>query len=309
MKHKYTLEKYNGHNRYTCPQCRKSRQFSHYVDEETGEYLAENVGKCNRENNCGYHYTPKQHFSDTKIPQTNTKNCFLQTPKRTQTPKSISFISADVLERTLQRDKTILQRAETNYFIHFLVHKFGVQIANELCEHYYIGTAKDNRTVFWQIDINEKIRAGKLMLYNPKTGNRNKKHHINWAHSKLNLPNYNLQQCFFGEHLLNLGNQKHKSIAIVESEKTAIIASFYFQDFVWLACGGLSNLNATKCEVLQNRNVVLFPDLGGYDKWNAKANQFGFSCSDLLEREACDEDKKEGYDIVDYLIQLNTISL
>jgi hypothetical protein len=45
---------------------------------------------------------------------------------------------------------------------------------------------------------------------------------ISWVHSVLKLPNYNLSQCFFGEHLLI---DTTKTVAIVESEKTAVIAS------------------------------------------------------------------------------------
>ena len=64
------------------------------------------------------------------------------------------------------------------------------------------------------------------MLYSPKTGKRSKEpyHAPNWVHKVLNLPEFSLQQCFFGEHLLK-GNTK--PVAICESEKTAIIASVY----------------------------------------------------------------------------------
>ena len=27
-------------------------------------YLSDSVGKCNRLNKCGYHYTPRQYFAD-----------------------------------------------------------------------------------------------------------------------------------------------------------------------------------------------------------------------------------------------------
>jgi hypothetical protein len=27
-----------------------------------GEHIHPSVGRCNRESNCGYHYTPKQYF-------------------------------------------------------------------------------------------------------------------------------------------------------------------------------------------------------------------------------------------------------
>ena len=100
------------------------------------------------------------------------------------------------------------------------------------------------------------------MLYNPNTGKRveEPKNYFSWMHSYLKLSNYKLDQCFFGEHLLK---ENKKPVAIVESEKSAIVASFYLPEFIWLASGGLQHLNQQKCNVLLARNVVLFPDLGG----------------------------------------------
>ena len=64
MTHTYSLQKYAGpSSRYTCPNCGGAHKFTRYVDEE-GNILAENVGRCDRESSCGYHYTPKQFFQD-----------------------------------------------------------------------------------------------------------------------------------------------------------------------------------------------------------------------------------------------------
>ena len=67
--YKYTLEPYDGiKSRYHCPACkRKEKKFSRYINTQTLEHIHETVGKCNRESNCGYHYTPKQYFQDNKI--------------------------------------------------------------------------------------------------------------------------------------------------------------------------------------------------------------------------------------------------
>lgn len=96
---------------------------------------------------------------------------------------------------------------------------------------------------------------------------------------------------------------------MVESEKTAIIASVYFPGFVWLATGGLSNLKADNCAVLRGRNVVLFPDLNAFDKWSAKAETLSrfanVAVSDLLEKNAPDIDRHNGYDLADYLVQFS----
>ena len=139
------------------------------------------------------------------------------------------------------------------------------------------------------------------MLYNSNTGKRIKVPHsyINWYHSifkkKLNLSEYNIQQCLFGEHILN--ENKSKNIAIVESEKTAIICSIYFPHVVWLASGGLTNITENKLECVLNKNVTLYPDNGAFDKWKEKADMFNFNISSLLEEKGSD-----GQDIADLLL-------
>ena len=64
----YILEPYAGRNsRHTCPQCGEPHEFTRYIDTDTGEILADNVGRCNRIDQCGYHYTPKQYFTGKGI--------------------------------------------------------------------------------------------------------------------------------------------------------------------------------------------------------------------------------------------------
>lgn len=82
------------------------------------------------------------------------------------------------------------------------------------------------------------------------------------------IQDFNLRQCLFGEQQLTA---RASPVAIVESEKTAITASAYLPDFIWLACGSLTNLTADKCRVLTGRKVVLFPDLKCFDKWRDRA--------------------------------------
>ena len=113
-----------------------------------------------------------------------------------------------------------------------------------------------------------------------------------------------MKQCLFGEHLLR---DKVKPIAIVESEKTAIIASAYIPNFTWLASGSLYNLNAEICSVLEGRRVILFPDLNCFQKWDEKAKALehiaSFTVSDLLESKASSLERNQGLDLADYLVQ------
>ena len=304
--YRFTLEKYCGPaSKYDCPQCENSKTFTRYIDNVTGKHLDTIVGRCDRLANCGYHYKPKEFFREKNISfsQNNLYNPY--SPKKPIKLKPISFIDKNLFIQTLNN-------YDSNNFVLFLTNLFNEEIVTTLIRNYYIGTIKNrnNSTIFWQIDINGNIRTGKSIQYNSLTGKRSKDvySHINWIPNIFNLPKLNFKQCLFGEHLLK---DISKPIAIVESEKTAIIASVFFPDFIWLATGGLSNLNADKCSVLKGRKVFLFPDLNGFDRWSAKAKEMAnithFNVSDLLERKASDYEKEQGLDLADYLI--NRINL
>jgi hypothetical protein len=58
--YRFILEPYKSPaSRYNCPQCDEPKTFARYIDTYAGDkQLGDHVGKCNRENSCGYHYTP-----------------------------------------------------------------------------------------------------------------------------------------------------------------------------------------------------------------------------------------------------------
>ncbi len=141
------------------------------------------------------------------------------------------------------------------------------------------------------------------MLYDHSNGKRIKKpyNHINWIHKALKVEDFSLNQCFFGLHRIH--EDYNKPIAIVESEKTAIIMSIIVPEVIWIATGSKQNLKAPLMEPLKGRKIVLYPDKGEYDDWMKKAELFkviGFKLevSDILEN----TNFKEGTDLADYYL-------
>ena len=303
---RYILQPYNGiKTKYQCPKCDKKGVFVRYIDITTNEHLSPIVGRCDREINCGYHYKPKQYFYDNKIDSKSIRHSEpIQLNRVIKSPKASSYVSSEIFKQSLRN-------YEENNFIKFLVRLFDIQITNQLIAQYFIATSKhwNGATVFWQIDSLGKIRSGKIMLYNSETGKRIKEPfpHITWVHKALNYNDFNLEQCLFGEHLLK--NDQIKPVALVESEKTAVLASVYLPQFIWLAIGGMYNLNVEKCRILKGRTVVLFPDLNGFNKWESKVKGLShlgkFIISDLLEKKAFDNEKQQGLDLADYLLKFN----
>ena len=299
---RYRLEPYNGmKTRFCCPKCGKQNVFTKYIDTDKNEYLNDSVGCCSRIIKCGYHYKPREYFQDNNI---SSNAIFKKNKSFDKKPRSkVSYIDVEIMKKSIATK-------ESNFFIDYLAKLWDLETAFFLAEKYNVGTSRhwNGSTVFWQMDKNNRVRSGKIMLYNAFDGKRIKKpyNYINWVHKVLKLERFNLEQCYFGEHLLV--DDKNKPVAIVESEKTAIIASVYLPEFIWLACGSVNNLNQAKTRCLKGRSVVLFPDLKCFDLWNDKipklTNLAIFRTSTLLRDNATDKERDLGLDLADFLIKI-----
>ncbi|MEI6754444.1 MAG: DUF6371 domain-containing protein [Paludibacter sp.] len=342
------LQPYKGKDtRHTCPSCKAKLSFTQYLDGNTHKPIHDIVGKCNRESKCGYHYTPKQFFIDNPLspsPMERAGVRSLSPPFRGGREGSYSSNTTNVEKRSTPSQKqsipfslslgrgcpqdgsgrgaggevpfSFVEKSASykSNFVRFLFDYFSDEQIRKAADIYALGATKNKEVIFWQIDITGKVRTGKIMQYNTTTGKRLKHESgaIDWVHNKLKktgaLPeDFNLQQCFFGEHLLKI--YPDKQVAIVESEKSAIIASCIMPELIWLAAGNINGLSIEKCKVLKNRNVMLYPDLGAYEKWSIKAEELQEQChckvliSNLLEGEASEFDRANGFDIADYMIE------
>ena len=178
--HRFILQPYSSPaSRFRCPQCRhRNKTFTRYIDLETDSYLAGNVGRCDREEKCGYHYTPRQHFAqnpcDVRVRQIKVSNAMPVKDLFNHLPASL--VKGSMVQKAYIR----------NNFILFLAEIFGWETALQAAGRYKIGTAKrwHGATVFWQVDTKGRVRTGKIMLFNKGTGKRVKQpfNHIAWAH-------------------------------------------------------------------------------------------------------------------------------
>ena len=191
----------------------------------------------------------------------------------------------------------------------------------EVMKEYHVGTARNGMTIWWQIDEQQRVRTGKMMLYGID-GHRNKesKYNFDFIHAALfrdpRFPQYDEdkqepQQCLFGLHLLDHYKRPNidQTVCIVESEKTAVLMAIAYGNHpmqVWMACGGIESLNHTKLKPLiqQHRRIVLYPDRDGIQKWQQKAESLHY---DRLVVDAtpvtkwwkpCDGEKADIADIV-----------
>lgn len=301
---RYQLERYRGKvTRHTCPQCGKLNSFVRYVDVTDGSYIGDDIGRCNRESKCGYHNPP------------NTKN--IDTDKSlmvSATEADQKYIEPDIYNYLNSSYLIKYNKTFKNNFIEFLLNNFDTNKVVRILDRYHIGGGYHWRgsTIFWQIDQNLKVRTGKVMLYNKDTCKRVKEpyNHISWVHTPkykdeglgYNV-DFNLRQCFFGEHLLTTMSNI-KEINVVEAEKTAIICSIERPEKVFVATGGLQNISESRLLPFKDYKMVFHPDKGkAHTIWETKLQPFrelfDIEVSTFLNKQ---ESVEEGDDLADYII-------
>lgn len=282
-----------------------------YLDSN-GLALSSEVGKCDRKDNCNWHYSPSDFFRDRGL-RSGSHEGFRPLIKKNSPLLPPSYIEADIMERTLKA-------YSNNSLMIYLYRVFGKLMEPEritkTAVRCGVGTSKQfgGSPIFWQIDECGRIRTGKIMGYDTTNGKRIKKPfpQLKWIHSmmKESSPNFRLMQSYFGSHKLRMAKIKAEEVYnksrgmnlqqsaqpmlwLLESEKAALIMSIVLEWLgedglvIPLACGGCEGFSINdekkrnpfdKCSVLKNQRVVLFPDEGKFNSWREQGERLrGFS--------------------------------
>ena len=333
-----TSYRYKFHSRKeACPSCLHKQKFSRYVDTATDELLPPQYGKCERVHSCGYELNPYEDGYHKAVKEAERNNVLTDwKPQRNiqpRRPQNSTLSTHPVVFIPNELKNASLTNYDQNNFVKYLNRSFNPQKVAEAIALYQVGTSKhwQGATVFWYVDIEGHVRAGQVkdfdndghtiedMLADGKTKSR-----TTWMHSILKyrqpqplwLADYCKQEqkvsCLFAEHLLRLFPDK--IVRLVESPKTAIIGSLLFPQHLWLAVGALDYLTAERCKAIQNRKVILFPDLSApkegkltaFELWSSKAKELGgsrWTVNPYLEKEVdtiTEQDRIDGLDLADY---------
>jgi hypothetical protein len=325
--YRYTLLTYAGReSRLTCPGCGEPHKLVPFFDTLTGEVLPPEFGRCDRENKCGYFvhpYTSLRSIGSTKGTRASRRrhssNSTIKAPVKS--PVTPCTLPASIYQASLGH-------YQHNNLAHLLQTHFGVGVAAELCVRFRLGTSFlwPGACVFWLLDTDQQVRGGQVVLYD-EMGHTVKQpyRHTSWAHTAL-LRHYKRRKepvpawlavyaaapgqqspCLFGLPQLT-HDSSEKPIALVESAKTAIIATPYIPQYIWLATMGASHLTAERLAPLRHRRIVLFPDADAYDRWFDRAEKlrregFDIMVDDTLEQLATPAEREDGLDLADVLLR------
>lgn len=280
---KYSLDK--SSKKYKCPSCGK-KTFVVILNEDKKIVDEQVFGRCDREDRCGYFKRPDSEKSSSTLDYLKEKDKVVLS--------QYAFKASVVNKYVCNYDK--------NNLFNFISKRFDKEKVRRIFEIYrvgvYTGLSNFDWIMFWQIDGNGWTRTAKMIKYKAD-GRRDKAHPPTWYHSLngVKREDFESKQCLFGYHLKGLG----KPIAVVESEKTALICALFIPKFTWMATGGKSNFRLLNG--LKGEDVTLFPDLGAFDIWKEKAEAYNLKISDYIEKIATKEDRDNGYDIADFLMR------
>lgn len=276
--YKWQLRK--GSKKEICPNCGQKRFVPYVLASDGVTPAGAEYGRCDREQSCGYKRYPDGEKMVVSIPQ------------QVQTKEMLRYIGK-------------LDGVPTCEFFRWMQSVIGKTDAYVAMQDYKIDSI-DNCIIWWQIDRDGVVRTGKVMKY-LANGHRDKSDifPVTWAHKHRRLKDKfqgeELKQCLFGEHLL--AKYPDKPVALVESEKTAVIMSRIYPETLWLATGGSQGIKSDdRLAPLHGRKVLLIPDNGQYWNWKRTADKYGWMITDALEKDA----PFDGADVLDIIELLNT---
>ena len=209
-----------------------------------------------------------------------------QQTTNTSTMETVKPIIQEVMDVTLPNGRNILGRCPLT---DLLLRIFPREQVLNAVKDYLVGFesfdthSRDGSVLFWQVDHLGIIHNAKRIYYKAG-GHRDKKVPpcIIWAHRP---------QCLYGLHRYNQ-ESRHKPVAIVESEKSALIMSIVKPEYLWMACGSLNNFNERFLEPIREASIIAYPDVD-----YQRDSQSGKSISFALWLRTARQLNRQGWDI------------
>lgn len=249
-----------------CPKCGVDKKFRYY------EGLPREYGICDRVSSCGHRSIPSGGMNEVSYVE----------------PTAMSIVSPS------KTDLFCLKNTTSNFHL-FCRSKFKMPLDHLL--KWNVGS-EGSITKFAYFNCYKKavnIITIHYQLINGTKDCKRDKTKVPYSLRAANGERYTM--CLFGEHLLT-----NKTICLVESEKTAVIASYFYPQYDWLATGGANKLTREKMDVLLNKEVFYLGDSDKAGKENSTINKLkeyklNHKIIELFPG------RTDGYDLADAIIE------
>lgn len=297
--------KFNNRRKKDCPHCGAKKSFSPLKDfEDDTRY--DTFGICDKQActaNKGS-FPPHNFNADTFQPEAGK-------------PKAEPIPALELTTIYLDDEQVRYYLSIQSSNLHTYAKACG--ITTEHLFSWGIGTDKHENTVFLFRDIEARwcnLKRGKYET----TGKRAKGEKDSGFYSlpqpyerKENATQERYALPLFGEHLLS--KDKKKIVMIVESEKTALFASYHYPDYDWVATGSANGLsdgsNGTNDKItpLKGRECVWLCDADKAGRKNSsldklKKYQIAYTVIDLFPKYGIKDDcPNKGWDLADEIAQ------
>ncbi len=218
-----------------------------------------------------------------------------QSPQRSPVPRPPVPVGTEKETEAAQVSAALWDRVTQDFRSNF--HRFALSqgVTEAHLKKWHVGSSSGGSailTVFGHRDTGGAYVNLKHFAYTP-SGSRDKERKPFYLK---NPAGKKYGQCLYGIHLLREG----VPVVLVESEKTAVLASFFYPQFDFVSTGGASSLSKEKAEALKGKSGYVLVDadstgrsLGTYRM--LKKHQLDFTPVDLFPLRA------DGYDLADAL--------
>ncbi len=174
-------------------------------------------------------------------------------------------IDIEVVNQMMCYDSTL-----THYLLDAL--EMDIMTIEKLILTYRLGAPRRNTAVLWRMNSRGEPINGNTITYDEQ-GEVRDCHRIFSQETDI-LHDYNFGTALFGGHLLGDARYRHKKIALVYDELTALLGAEVFPDLLWLALGHKQNLTAEHLNLLCDRTTILYPDDMAFDPWKEISSPF-----------------------------------
>lgn len=234
----YSLDR--SPKKHICPGCGK-KSFVAYLKTESKEIVDETkYGRCDRENNCGYHEKPEIEQKE------GTKKTKILRPKK------------EDIERLREAQSPLHRFLVGKGIPSSFLYSIGVYECNGLTAYGFFNQAAEMVNVKYFKYKDDGHRDKGFESYSLKQpdqveGQQQEKYEL----------------CLFLE--AELDPTKEKIACVVESEKSAVICKFYYPEFDWVSCGSANGLS----DGSEDTSDKITPLLGRTVYWICDADKAG----------------------------------